>query len=103
MKLKKVEKMDLHSLESEENFINIVIKTLHTIKDLVYVVKVENCEFTYIFANKAGSTYLSNSQFFVGKTFRDVLSEEKANHLRYYYEEVAKYNKIVRYEENVEI
>ncbi|MED2011712.1 EAL domain-containing protein [Bacillus wiedmannii] len=63
---------------------------LHAIQDLVFIVKVMDEEtFTYIYVNKIGMDYAKLGAECYGKTFAEVLSEDKAEILQVQYAKVA--------------
>ncbi|MDA2631621.1 EAL domain-containing protein [Bacillus cereus] len=63
---------------------------LHAIQDLVFIVKVIDDEtFKYIYVNKLGIDYAKLSEECYGKTFAEVLPEDKAEILQVQYAKVA--------------
>ncbi|WP_078547458.1 sensor domain-containing protein [Litchfieldia alkalitelluris] len=74
---------------------------LRHIKDLIYVMKVENSSFKYVFLNEIALKQAKVTSHCIGKTFHDVLPDDIADHLHHQYSTVLKTKEPYLFEDNI--
>ncbi|WP_071394055.1 PAS domain S-box protein [Bacillus tuaregi] len=89
--------------KDSSQLIRLVSDAFNALEDFVYLVGVDQDILTYLYANQAGLSVLNKDIDVIGKTFEEVLQEDKANFLKRYYLRAAKYKKIVTFEDEMQL
>jgi len=92
-----------HMSKDLTQIIAFITGIFNSLQDFVYIVGVEEDKLTYLYANHAGLSALNTEKELIGKSFDEVLPEEKANYLKRYYLKAAKYKKVVTFEDELEL
>ncbi|WP_099362534.1 diguanylate cyclase domain-containing protein [Fredinandcohnia onubensis] len=79
--------------------INLVATAFNSLKDILYILQVDQSQYTYLFANQAGLSILTTDETLFGKTMDEYLPKEKAQYLRTFYEKAVISKTVVTFED----
>ncbi|WP_010283604.1 diguanylate cyclase domain-containing protein [Bacillus timonensis] len=85
--------------KSFSDLMNLVATAFNSLKDILFILHVEDSEFTYMYANQAGLSILNTNQSLFGKTMEECLPMEKVQYLKRYYEKAAYSKQVVTFED----
>lgn len=85
--------------KSISNLINLVATAFNSLKDILYILQVDQSQYTYLFANQAGLSILNTDETLFGKTMDEYLTKEKAQYLRTFYEKAVISKTVVTFED----
>ncbi|THE10935.1 PAS domain S-box protein [Bacillus timonensis] len=96
--------MNLIKMFEQKGFsdvINLVASAFNSLKDILYIIHVDQFDFTYMYANQAGLSVLNTDQSLFGKQMEEFLPKERALFLKPLYEKAAHSKRIVTFEEEI--
>lgn len=85
--------------KSISNLINLVATAFNSLKDILYILQVDQSQYTYLFANQAGLSILNTDETLFGKTMDEYLPKEKAQYLKTFYEKAVISKTVVTFED----
>ncbi|MCH1627646.1 PAS domain S-box protein [Fredinandcohnia quinoae] len=80
-----------------------VATAFNSLQDLIFIIAYKDEEFRYMFANQAGLTTLDINENIFGRTFDDILSNDKSEFLKHHYLRAARFNRVVSFEDEVKL
>ncbi|WP_449539233.1 diguanylate cyclase domain-containing protein [Ferdinandcohnia sp. Marseille-Q9671] len=79
--------------------ISFFVNAFNSLHDLIYIIEAKQSEFIYLYANERGVNALSQGTSIFGKTFEDLLPEERISNLTSYYEKAISLKRVIKFEE----
>lgn len=91
------------TLDFNNPFIYQLIKNaFDSLQDLIFIMKLENNQFLYLYANQSGQSVIGNQSFF-GKSLEDLMPSNRVDFLHHFYKRCASLKKCVTFEEEIYI
>jgi diguanylate cyclase (GGDEF)-like protein/PAS domain S-box-containing protein len=99
-----MEKMNMNFIKMFEqksfsDLINLVATAFNSLKDMLFIMQVDQSRFTYLYANQAAMSILNADETLFGKTMDEYLPKEKAQYLRTFYEKAVMSKTVVTFED----
>lgn len=85
--------------KSFSDLIHLVVTAFNSLKDILFIIQVEDSKFTYLYANQAGRSMLNSDETLFGKTMNECLPNEKMQFLKPFYEKAANSKQVVTFED----
>lgn len=91
-----------HNQANNPFIFQLLQSAFNSLPDLIYIMKVQNNHFLYLYANQSAHAVLGK-QSILGKTLEEIMPESRVDFLLHFYIKAATYKKCVTFEEEIEI
>nr|WP_309098992.1 diguanylate cyclase [Fredinandcohnia onubensis] len=81
--------------------INLVATAFNSLKDILYILQVDQSGYTYLYANQSGLSILNTDETLFGKTMDEYLPTEKLQYLKMFYKKAVSTKQVVTFEDEI--